>query len=159
MNKKHYSSLELSVAGDALEEKPQFSLEIASVLPLQVTLTKTSLQLIKTLVEVRINMYVFRPCSFTKSGTLMHACHMLLDEVVYIIIVKHNYPLAFSYTTYMYVIILEMGCSCDDCFLINAPSVVVLKGVWKAGPGKCQCGLAHWSSIHTSQQGRHSAGN
>ena len=34
------------------EEKPQFSLELAAVLPLQITLTKTSLQLIKTLVDV-----------------------------------------------------------------------------------------------------------
>ncbi|XP_064395949.1 intermembrane lipid transfer protein VPS13A-like isoform X2 [Halichondria panicea] len=51
MNKKSSSGREVSVAGDALEEKPQFSLELASVLPLQVTLTKTSLELIKTVVE------------------------------------------------------------------------------------------------------------
>ncbi len=39
------------------EEKPQFCLEIGAVLPLQVTLTKTALQLIKTLVEVCMYLY------------------------------------------------------------------------------------------------------
>ncbi len=57
MNKKSSSGREVSVAGDASEEKPQFSLELASVLPLQVTLTKTSLELIKTVVEVCIYIH------------------------------------------------------------------------------------------------------
>ena len=94
MDKKSSSGLEVSVAGDAPEEKPQFSLELASVLPLQVTLTKTSLQLIKTLVEVCIIPYIF---SLVESKDLniyyfMPAIMLLLYRI---------HPLAFSYPMHL----------------------------------------------------------
>ena len=65
--------------GSDVGDKPKFAFELAAVSPLQLTLTKTSLQLFKTLVDVRNPNHNYISCLHTRHKyMIIVACASLL---------------------------------------------------------------------------------